>query len=67
MARLPKGKLAKWKVTLPLELAGRVELELMDKERGTPIYGLRSRLVRELLQDWLTAGTPFNPEPPSDV
>lgn len=54
MARLPRGKNAKWKITLPMDLAGRVELELMDRDKGVPIYGLRSRLIRELLQDWLS-------------
>lgn len=56
MPRLPRGKSAKWKVTLPLDLAGRVELALMNKQTGRPVYGLRSQLVRELLQDWVASG-----------
>lgn len=64
MPRLPKGKKAKWKITLPIELAGRVELALMDKQRGLPIYGVRSQLIRELLQDWIANDAPplKNPE-----
>jgi hypothetical protein len=56
MPRLPKGRSVKWKVSLPADLAGRIELELMDKQRGQPVYGLRAMLVRQLLQDWLAAG-----------
>lgn len=59
MARLPKGRNVKWKITLPAELAGRVELIIMDRDKGKPIYGLRSQLVRELLQDFVAT-------PPSD-
>lgn len=62
MPKLAKGKNIKWKITLPLDLAGRVELQLMDRERGIPVYGLRSKLIRELLQDWI-ANTPTPEEP----
>lgn len=54
MTRLPKGRNVKWKITLPADLAGRIELMLMNKDSGTPIYGLRSRLIRELLQDYIS-------------
>lgn len=59
MPRLPKGKSVKWKIALPMDLAARVELQLMDRKRGIPIYGVRSQLVRELLQDWLASGAEF--------
>lgn len=58
MARLPKGRNVKWKITLPADLAGRIELSLMNRDLGAPIYGLRSRLIRELLQDYIAAGEP---------
>lgn len=59
MARLPRGRITKWKFSLPTELAAKVELTLMDRDRGKPIYGLRSQLLRELLQDWVAAGEPM--------
>lgn len=55
MPRLPKGRNTKWKITLPADLAARVELEIMDKVHGNPIYGRRSELIRVLLQDWLNS------------
>lgn len=64
MARLPKGRNIKWKVTIPIDLAGRVEMELMDRDRGAPIYGLRSKLVRALLQDWLSNTPEETPNEP---
>lgn len=67
MPRLPKGRNVKWKITLPADLAGRAEMEIMDKDRGTPIYGLRSQLIRELLADWLARGTPVTSVNPTEA
>lgn len=57
MPRIPQGRNVKWKITLPADLAGRVELEIMNPRTGRPQYGHRSELIRQLLQDWI-ANTP---------
>lgn len=43
----------KWKLSINATIAGRVELELMDPVHRKPIYGERSKLVEQLLSEWL--------------
>jgi hypothetical protein len=63
LPKLRKGLNTKWKITLPTYMAGRVELILMDKMSGRPVYGARSELIRRLLEQWLADGSPIpNPD-----
>lgn len=55
-----------WKIVLPATLAGSVEFELLDKSTGKPRYGERSRLIAQLLSDWLlTRGRKVEVDPPA--
>lgn len=45
--------LKKWKITLDAALAGAVEHRLLDPVHRKPIYGARSKLIEELLSEWL--------------
>lgn len=56
-----------WKITLPAELAGRIEYALMDSLAARPIYGARARLIQALLEHWLAQqrGDPNPPTVPS--
>jgi len=42
-----------WKISLPATLAARIELLLLDPGKLKPEYGARSRLIVELLENWL--------------
>lgn len=48
-----------WKVKLPVSLAARVEHRLIDPVKRKPGYGLRTKLIAELLQAWIAR----NPAP----
>lgn len=61
MPRLISGHNVIIKVSMPRELAGRLELALMDKAHGRPIYGARSAVIRQLIQDWIAAGAVVDP------
>lgn len=42
-----------WKCYIPLPIAAKVDLLLLDPVRGTTRYGMRSALVTQLLLQWL--------------
>ena len=44
-----------WKIAIKQRLAAQVEHRLMDRFTSKPMYGLRSRLVNRLLEDYLAA------------
>lgn len=59
-----------WKVVLPAHIAGAVEFELMDPITKKPRYGERSRLIAQLLADWLIPrgrSIPVDNPPSADV
>ena len=41
-----------WWITIPVDLALKVELRLMDPTKGRAIYGSRSKLIQALLYEW---------------
>ena len=56
-----------WKIPLPATLAGAVEFELLDPLTKKPRYGERSKLIAQLLSDWLsTRGRKVVVDPPAD-
>lgn len=50
--KLPYDRV-EWKISLPAHVAARVELRLPAPAGGKPRYGARSRLVEQLLDEWL--------------
>lgn len=42
-----------WKAHIPVDLAGQVELLLLDPVTSKPRHGARSELVTRLLRDWI--------------
>lgn len=48
-----------WKLKLPVSLAARVEHRLIDPVKRKPGYGLRTKLIVELLNAWIAR----NPAP----
>jgi hypothetical protein len=42
-----------WKLPIPATVAGAVEFELLDPVTKKPRYGERTRLVTQLLANWL--------------
>jgi hypothetical protein len=44
----------KWKVSIPVTTATRIEQLLFNQTLGKPEYGLRSELVTALLDEYLT-------------
>lgn len=59
-----------WKVVLPATIAGAVEHELLNPITKKPRYGERSKLITQLLADWLaTRGRklPVDLPPSSDL
>lgn len=42
-----------WKVSIPTSIAAKVELLLTDPYTGKPEHGARSRLLTQLLVNWL--------------
>ena len=49
-----KGRMARWEVKLPEYLALRIETLMVDPVNKKPVYGMRSQLVTELLEKWVT-------------
>lgn len=49
-----------WKIPVPAELAGKIEMVLTDPLTRKPKYGARVKLIEGLLKNWLDqiAGTP---------
>lgn len=43
-----------WKISLPADLAGAVELYLFDTIHKKPKYGSRAELIKKLLEEWVT-------------
>ena len=43
----------KWNINLPTSLAADVELLLLDPLTGIPGYGKRSKLIQQLLYEWV--------------
>lgn len=41
-----------WRITLPKDLAARIELMIFDHISKRPAYGAKSALVVQLLKDW---------------
>jgi len=50
-----KEPTTEWKIAIKTRLAAQVEHRLMDRFTNKPSYGLRSRLVNRLLEDYLTS------------
>jgi len=46
--------MARWEVKLPEYLALRIETLMVDPVNKKPVYGMRSQLVTELLEKWVT-------------
>lgn len=42
-----------WKVHVPATQAGKIELLLLDRARGKPLYGARNTLIVKLLDLWI--------------
>jgi hypothetical protein len=54
----PKGEpKIKLEAYIPETLYNRLSLLLMDVARGRPMYGLRSKLVTDILAEWLERQT----------
>ena len=49
-----KGKMERWEVKIPEYLALRIETLMVDPASRKPVYGLRSQLVTELLEAWVS-------------
>lgn len=63
MARPINPDLTKpWKVSLPAQLAGRVEYALMNPLQNSPIYGSRNKLIIALLEWWIARESGTSPE-----
>ncbi len=54
---MPRPKKAmpttRWSISIPIDVAARVELLLTDIFKGSVGYGERSELIAELLRRWL--------------
>lgn len=55
-----------WSIMIPSTLAAQVELILFDPLRGKTGFGTRSRLVSQLLKDWLELQKGNKDEPRTD-
>ena len=56
MPKRRQHQIVQWKITLPANLAARVELRLPPNPANTgPGYGTRGDLIAALLSDWLEA------------
>ena len=44
-----------WKCQIPVDIAAKVDLLLLDPSSGRPVFGARSSLVATLLREWLAA------------
>ena len=47
-----KGRKTEWDISIPEELAFRIETLCADRGTGKPVYGFRSQLCTQLLEDW---------------
>ena len=47
-----KGKFVSWRIDIPEELDAKVRLLLKDKSAGRIIYGARSHLITQLLENY---------------
>lgn len=45
----------RWELQLDADLAGEIELFLLNPATGRPRYGARNQLVESLLREWLRA------------
>lgn len=52
MARRRNGPSVEWKISIPQELALRIELLFYDPANRKPDYGARSALITELLKTY---------------
>ena len=50
-----KEPTTEWKIAVRARLAAQIEHRLMDRFTNKPVYGLRSRLVNRLLEDYLAS------------
>lgn len=48
-----KGQMVRWEVKIPDHLAARVEVLCADPSTKRPVYGFRSQLCSELLEQWV--------------
>ena len=48
-----KDRVARWKLSINEEIAAKVDLYMFDPITLRPRYGERSRLVEQLLTEWL--------------
>ena len=46
-----------WKCQIPIDIAAKIDLLLLDPVRGVPVYGARSELVTRLLREYLATVT----------
>lgn len=63
MPRVTSEPTVDWKISVPLSIAGAVELKLADPMRSRPIYGARARLIKHLLENWLREGAEIPTDP----
>jgi hypothetical protein len=60
VSQVPRGKKAnvvpvvQWSIMIPIDLAFRIETELMDPVTKRPTYAARSKLIQSLLFEWLS-------------
>jgi len=45
-------EMTRWSITVPSNLADRIDILLYDRAAGKPIYGARAQLITELLSQW---------------
>jgi metal-responsive CopG/Arc/MetJ family transcriptional regulator len=45
--------MTRWQVTVPVNLADRVDVLLYDRGKNKPIYGARAQLITDLLYQWV--------------
>lgn len=49
-----KGKSARWEVLIPEYLALRAETLVVDPAYNRPVFGFKSQLVTQLLEEWVS-------------
>lgn len=50
-----KGQFERWNITIPADLAYRFEMLCMDTGKKKPIYGFKSQVVEQLLEEYVSA------------
>ena len=55
MVHKNKEATTEWKIAVKSRLAAQIEHRLMDRFTSKPMYGLRSKLVNKLLEDYLAS------------